>query len=112
MTTMKAAVIHEAVDPRFSKLKASYPTPQSGEVLIRVKAFGLNAPSCSRGRGIRQRQVPRVLGIEAVGVVESAPGSDFRKGDRRRDRYGRHGTAVRRRLCRIHLRARDTGAGR
>src|SRR6266849_46653 len=43
MTTMKAAVIHEAGGPEVLKIeRLPIPTPQSGEVLIRVKAFGLN----------------------------------------------------------------------
>ena len=43
MTTMKAAVIHEAGGPEVLKIESlPIPTPQSGEVLIRVKAFGLN----------------------------------------------------------------------
>ena len=84
MTTMKAAVIREAGGPEVLKIESlPIPTPQSGEVLIRVKAFGLQPlPSCSRGRAIRPASSsPRVLGIEAVGVVESAPGNEFRKGD-------------------------------
>jgi len=54
MTTMKAAVIHEAVDPRFLKMKASLSHAAERRSMIRVKAFGLNrSPSCLRGRAIR-----------------------------------------------------------
>ena len=83
MTTMKAAVIHEAGGPEVLKIESlPIPTPQSGEVLIRVKAFGLNRSELFTRQGHSPSvKFPRVLGIEAVGMVESAPGSEFRKGD-------------------------------
>ena len=83
MTMMKAAVIHEAGGPEVLKIESlPIPTPQSGEVLIRVKAFGLNRSELFTRQGHSPGvKFPRVLGIEAVGVVESAPGSEFRKGD-------------------------------
>jgi D-arabinose 1-dehydrogenase-like Zn-dependent alcohol dehydrogenase len=44
MSTMKAAVIHEAGGPEVLKIeRIPIPVPQKGEVLIRVKAFGLTA---------------------------------------------------------------------
>jgi NADPH:quinone reductase-like Zn-dependent oxidoreductase len=83
MTTMKAAVIHEAGRPEVLKIESlPIPTPQSGEVLIRVKAFGLNRSELFTRQGHSPSvKFPRVLGIEAVGVVESAPGREFPKGD-------------------------------
>src|SRR5713226_5560415 len=83
MTAMKAAVTHEAGGPEVLKIESlPIPTPQSGEVLIRVKAFGLNRSELFTRQGHSPSvKFPRVLGIEAVGVVESAPGSEFRKGD-------------------------------
>ena len=40
---MKAAVIYKAGGPEILRIESRpVPTPQSGEVLIRVKAFGLN----------------------------------------------------------------------
>ena len=43
MSTMQAAVIHEAGGPEVLKIESRpIPVPQNGEVLIRVKAFGLN----------------------------------------------------------------------
>ena len=43
MRTMKAAVIYEAGGPEVLKIESRpIPTAQPGEVLIRVKAFGLN----------------------------------------------------------------------
>ncbi len=83
MTTMKAAVIHEAGGPEVLKIESlPIPTPKNGEVLIRVKAFGLNRSELFTRQGHSPTvKFPRVLGIEAVGVVEGAPGGEFRKGD-------------------------------
>ena len=83
MATMKAAVIHEAGGPEVLKIESlPIPTPKSGEVLIRVKAFGLNRSEMFTRQGHSPGvKFPRVLGIEAVGVVETAPGGEFRKGD-------------------------------
>ncbi len=82
MATMKAAVIREAGGPDVLKIESlPIPTPQNGEVLIRVKAFGLNRSELFTRQGHSPNvKFPRVLGIEAVGVVESAPGGEFHKG--------------------------------
>jgi NADPH:quinone reductase-like Zn-dependent oxidoreductase len=83
MATMKAAVVYEAGGPDVLKLEDSpIPTPKAGEVLIRVKAFGLNRSELFTRQGHSPDvEFPRILGIEAVGLVEHAPGSDFRNGD-------------------------------
>jgi NADPH:quinone reductase-like Zn-dependent oxidoreductase len=83
MTTMKAAVIHETGGPEVLKVEnLPIPTPQNGEVLIRVKAFGLNRSELFTRQGHSPGvKLPRVLGIEAVGLVEEAPGSEFPKGE-------------------------------
>ena len=58
------------------------PKPQPGEVLIRVKAFGLNRSELFTRLGQSPSvKFPRILGIEAVGLVEEAPGNEFSKGD-------------------------------
>jgi len=82
MATMKAAVIREAGGPDVLKIESlPIPTPKSGEVLIRVKAFGLNRSEMFTRQGHSPDvKFPRVLGIEAVGAVETAPGCEFRKG--------------------------------
>jgi NADPH:quinone reductase-like Zn-dependent oxidoreductase len=47
-----------------------------------VKAFGLNRSELFTRQGHSPSvRFPRVLGIEAVGLVEEAPGTDFRKGE-------------------------------
>src|SRR4029077_10221499 len=83
MATMKAAVIHEAGGPEVLKIESlPIPTPQRSEVLIRVKAFGLNRSELFTRQGHSPDvKFPRVLGIEAVGIVEAASGGEFHKGD-------------------------------
>lgn len=83
MPTMKAAVIHEAGGPEALKIeRRPIPTPNPGEVLIRVKAFGLNRSELFTRQGLSPSvKFPRVLGIEAVGIVELAPGSELEKGE-------------------------------
>jgi NADPH:quinone reductase-like Zn-dependent oxidoreductase len=83
MAMMKAAVIHEAGSPDVLKLESRLvPTPEPGEVLLAVKAFGLNRSELFTRQGFSPDvRFPRVLGIEAVGVVERAPGNEFQTGD-------------------------------
>ena len=83
MPTMKAAVIYEAGGADVLKIESRpIPTPKAGEVLIRVKAFGLNRSELFTRQGHSPDvKFPRVLGIEAAGLVEDAPGGEFRKGD-------------------------------
>lgn len=57
------------------------PVPQPGWVLIRVHAFGLNRSELHSRLGLAENMTyPRVLGIEAAGVVESCPGGEFEPG--------------------------------
>ncbi|TKA74534.1 hypothetical protein B0A49_02985 [Cryomyces minteri] len=81
--TMKAAVIHEAGGPEVLRLEeVPIPKPKPGQVLIRVKAFGLNRSELFTRQGHSPNvRFPRILGIEAVGLVEEAPGNEFQKGD-------------------------------
>ncbi|MCW3052515.1 MAG: zinc-binding oxidoreductase [Chthonomonadales bacterium] len=84
MTTMQAAVIYEAGGPEVLKIESHpIPAPQVGEVLIRVKAFGLNRSELFTRQGHSPGVAfPRILGIEAVGIVEAAPGNEFQKGEK------------------------------
>jgi NADPH:quinone reductase-like Zn-dependent oxidoreductase len=83
MPEMKAVVIHEAGGPEVLKVeKLPVPAPDRGQVLIRVKAFGVNRSELFTRQGHSPGvKFPRVLGIEAVGIVEEAPGGEFQKGD-------------------------------
>jgi len=81
---MKAAVLTKPGPPEALEIEnRSVPIPQEGEVLIRVRAFGLNRSELFTRQGLSPKSsvtLPRILGIEAVGTVEYAPGSEFRKG--------------------------------
>ena len=82
MSTMKAAVIREAGGPEVLKIE-DWPVrePTSDQVLIRVRAFGLNRSELFTRRGLSPDvRFPRVLGIEAVGEVAKAPGGQFPTG--------------------------------
>lgn len=83
MSTMKAAVIYEADGPEALKIESRpIPIPAPGEVLIRVKAFGLNRSELFTRQGHSPNvKFPRILGIEAVGLVEQAPGNEFHQND-------------------------------
>jgi NADPH:quinone reductase-like Zn-dependent oxidoreductase len=49
---------------------------------MRVKAFGLNRSELFTRQGLSPGvSFPRILGIEAVGMVEEDPGAEFNKGD-------------------------------
>jgi NADPH:quinone reductase-like Zn-dependent oxidoreductase len=80
--TMKAAVIRVPGGPEVLTLE-DWPVPQpaDGWVLIKVKAFGLNRSELFTRQGHSPNvPFPRVLGIEAVGVIEQAPGGEFKAG--------------------------------
>jgi NADPH:quinone reductase-like Zn-dependent oxidoreductase len=83
MNIMKAAVIRAPGGPDVLKIENRLvPEPQTGEVLIKVRAFGVNRSELFTRQGLSPDvSFPRVLGIEAVGVVESAPSGEFDKGD-------------------------------
>ncbi|MEZ4409690.1 MAG: zinc-binding dehydrogenase [Polyangiales bacterium] len=60
------------------------PAPKTGWVLLRVEAFGLNRSELHTRLGLAGDAVtfPRVLGIEAAGVIEAAPGTDLPVGSK------------------------------
>jgi NADPH:quinone reductase-like Zn-dependent oxidoreductase len=84
MTSMKAAVIYKAGGPEVLKLETRpIPKPTNDQVLIRIKAFGLNRSELFTRQGYSPNvKFPRILGIEAVGIIEESPGGHgFKKGD-------------------------------
>src|SRR5260221_760473 len=83
MATMTAAVIREAGGPDVLKIESlPIPIPKQGEVLIRVKAFGLNRSELFTRQGHSPNvKFPRVLGIEADGTVEEGSGKRISTGE-------------------------------
>jgi len=85
MTTMRAIVLDAPGPPDALRLRnLPKPEPRTGWVLLRVEAFGLNRSELHTRLGLAGPDVtfPRVLGIEAVGVIEAAPGTDFPVGSK------------------------------
>lgn len=79
---MRAAVIHEPGGPEAFQLEdVPIPTPKDNEVLIHTHAFGLNRSEMFTRQGHSPVKFPRILGIEAVGTVESCPSGAFSKGE-------------------------------
>ncbi|MDO4259914.1 MAG: zinc-binding dehydrogenase [Actinomycetaceae bacterium] len=82
MTSMRAIVIDGPGGPEALHLRdIPRPTPAPGEVLIRIEAFGLNRSEQHFRKGMASfGSFPRVPGLEAVGTIVSAPGTDLVKG--------------------------------
>ena len=83
---MKAVIAHEPGGPEvLHGVERPVPTPEAGEVLIRVAAAGVNRPDLMQRSGASIAPgVTDVLGLEAAGIVVAAgPGVDeFAPGDR------------------------------
>jgi len=79
---MRAVVVAAPGGPEVLQLRdVPVPEPERGEILIRVKSFGLNRSELHFRRGqATSGSFPRIPGIEAAGVVESAPGNEFPAG--------------------------------
>ncbi len=80
--TMRAVVLDAPGPPEALNIRdLPIPTPQPGEVLIKVAAFGLNRSELHTRLGLATGVTfPRVLGIEATGTVAACPGGEFRVG--------------------------------
>jgi NADPH:quinone reductase len=79
---MRAVVLDGPGPPDALQIR-EVPLPRAtpGWVLIAVKAFGLNRSELQSRLGLAEGMTwPRVLGIEASGVVESCPGGEFQRG--------------------------------
>jgi NADPH:quinone reductase-like Zn-dependent oxidoreductase len=80
--TMRAVVLDAPGPPEALRIRElAVPEPRPGWVLIRVRAFGLNRSELHTRLGLAEGvSFPRVLGIEAAGVVVAAPGGEFEEG--------------------------------
>src|SRR3954451_8585799 len=80
--TMRAVVLDAPGPPEALRIREiPVPEPRPGWVLIRVQAFGINRSELHTRLGLAQGVTfPRVLGIEATGVVVGAPGGEFEEG--------------------------------
>jgi NADPH:quinone reductase-like Zn-dependent oxidoreductase len=82
-STMRAVVLDAPGPPEALQIRElPVPEPADGWVLIEVKAFGLNRSELMTRLGLAGSAVtfPRVLGIEAAGVVAACPGGEFAAG--------------------------------
>ncbi|MEM7325732.1 MAG: zinc-binding alcohol dehydrogenase family protein [Actinomycetota bacterium] len=81
-TSMRAVVLDAPGPPEALQIReVPIPTPQRGEVLIQVEAFGLNRSELHTRLGLADGVTfPRVLGIEATGVVADCPGGELEPG--------------------------------
>ena len=84
MEMMRAFVIEQPGGPEKLELREMpRPKPRDGWVLIRNRAFGLNRSEWFTRRGQSPSvKFPRVLGIECVGEVVAAPGTNLSRGTR------------------------------
>jgi NADPH:quinone reductase-like Zn-dependent oxidoreductase len=81
---MKAAVLESPGGPENFKIEERpLPKAEPGQVLVKVKAFGLNRSELMTRKGLSPDvKFPRVLGIECVGEVENDPTGEFKPGQK------------------------------
>src|SRR3954449_1853046 len=82
MTTMRAVVLDQP-GPVANLVIRELPIPEVAPawVRIRVKAFGINRSELHTRLGLAEGVTfPRVLGIEATGIIAAAPGGEFAVG--------------------------------
>jgi NADPH2:quinone reductase len=81
-TSMRAVVLDGPGPPEALHVReVPVPEPERGHVLIKVEAFGLNRSELHTRLGLADGVVfPRVLGIEAAGVVVDCPGGELAVG--------------------------------
>ena len=81
---MKAMVLEKPCSAEKMKIK-NVPIPEVKKdwILVKIKAFGINRAEIFTRQGDSPSvKLPRVIGIECVGVVEDPSNSDFKKGDK------------------------------
>jgi NADPH:quinone reductase-like Zn-dependent oxidoreductase len=79
---MHAVLIHETGGPDVLRFEeAERPEPGEGEVLIEVRAASVNPIDWKIRRGLRETQLPAVLGNDVSGVVELSRIEGLAEGD-------------------------------
>jgi len=77
LPSMKAIVLDGFGPPSSLVIRdVPKPVPQPGQVLIRIKAFGLNRAELYMRRGEWAESMP-IIGIECIGIVEACPDNTF-----------------------------------
>jgi NADPH:quinone reductase-like Zn-dependent oxidoreductase len=81
-TSMRAVVLDAPGPPEALQIReVPVPEPKPGQVLIKIEAFGLNRSELHTRLGLADGVVfPRVLGIEATGMVVDCPGGELAPG--------------------------------
>ena len=82
-STMKAVVLKKPCSAEELEI-SEIPVPEvkAGWVLIKIKAFGINrAEILTRNGHSPSVKLPRVIGIECVGIVENPSDSSFKRGE-------------------------------
>jgi len=81
---MIAAVLYSAGGPEKLVLEnRPVPVAEKGQVLIMVRAFGLNRSEIMTRKGFSPDvTLPRILGIECVGEIAEDPSGEFQKGQK------------------------------
>ena len=81
---MKAMVLEKPCSTQEMKVKnVPIPAVKKDWILVKIKAFGINRAEIFTRQGDSPSvKLPRVIGIECVGVVEDPANSDFKKGDK------------------------------
>jgi NADPH:quinone reductase-like Zn-dependent oxidoreductase len=84
--TMRALVLDSYTDGRFFDRQVQRPSPGQGQVLVRIKASGVNPIDVMIRKGLAtyaMPELPAILGTDLAGVVEAVGEgvSDFAPGD-------------------------------
>lgn len=79
---MRAVVLDAPGPPEALRIReVPVPVPESGQVLIKIEAVGLNRSELHTRLGLADGVTfPRVLGIEATGTVAACPGGELEPG--------------------------------
>ena len=79
---MQAVVIRETGDPDVLEIEdVDRPEPDEDEVLVAVHAASVNPVDWKYRRGVAEKPLPAILGIDVSGRVESSRSNRFDEGD-------------------------------